>query len=88
VKTKDGNTVKSLLNGKYYKVKRIVKSMAVLRSEDGQSQILTELQNLNLWRLNKILAGHGHFGSTDHCRVVLKSRRSHLFKKVNFILAR
>jgi len=49
MKTKDGDTVKSLLDGKYYKVKRIVKSMAVLQSEDGQSQILTEVENLNLF---------------------------------------
>jgi hypothetical protein len=39
MKTKDGDTVKSLLNGNYYKVKRIVKSMAILQSVDGQSQI-------------------------------------------------
>jgi len=51
--TKDGDTVKSLLNGNYYKVKRIVKSMAVLQSEDGQSQILTDLENLNLFYKKK-----------------------------------
>ena len=49
MKTKDGDTVKSLLNGNCYKVKRIVKSLAVLQSEDGQSQILTEVENLNLF---------------------------------------
>jgi len=49
MKTEDGDTVKSLLNGKYYEIKRIVKSMAVLQSEDGQSQILTEVENLNLF---------------------------------------
>jgi hypothetical protein len=35
------------------KVKRIVKSMAVLQSEDGQSQILTEVENLNLFYKKK-----------------------------------
>ena len=30
-------------------VKRIVKSMAVLQSKDGQSQILTEVENLDLF---------------------------------------
>ena len=45
----DEDTVKNLFNGNYYKVKRIVKSMAVLQSEDGQSQILTEVENLNLF---------------------------------------
>ena len=49
MKTKDGDIVKSLFNGNYYKVKRIVKSMAVLESEDGQSQILTEVETLNLF---------------------------------------
>lgn len=47
--TKDGDKLKNLLNGKYYKVKRIVKSMAVLQSEDGRSQILTEIENLKLF---------------------------------------
>jgi flagellum-specific peptidoglycan hydrolase FlgJ len=49
MKIKDGDTVKSFLNGNYYKVKRIVKNMAVLESEDGQSQILTEAESLNLF---------------------------------------
>jgi hypothetical protein len=53
MKTNDGDMLKSLLNGKYYKVKRIVKSMAVLQSEDGQSQILTEVENLSLFYKKK-----------------------------------
>ena len=53
MRTKDGDTVKSFLNGKYYKVKRIVKNMAVLESEDGQSQILTEVESLNLFYKKK-----------------------------------
>ena len=53
MKTKDGDTVKSFLNGNYYKVKRIVKSMAVLQSEDGQSQILTEAENSSLFYKKK-----------------------------------
>jgi flagellum-specific peptidoglycan hydrolase FlgJ len=53
MKTKDGDTVKSFLNGNYYKIKKIVKSMAVLESEDGQSQILTELETLNLFYKKK-----------------------------------
>ncbi len=53
MKTEDGDTVKSLLNGNYYKVKRIVKSMAVLQSEDGRSQILTDVENLNLFYKKK-----------------------------------
>ncbi|MGZ3538134.1 MAG: hypothetical protein ACXVAB_08895 [Thermodesulfobacteriota bacterium] len=53
MKTNDGDSVKSLFNGKYYKVKRIVKSMAVLQSEDGQNQILTDIENLNLFYKKK-----------------------------------
>ncbi len=53
MKTEDGDTVRSLLNGNYYKVKRIVKNLAVLQSEDGQSQILTDIENLNLFYKKK-----------------------------------
>ena len=53
MKTNEQDTVKSLLNGKYYKVKKIVNSMAVLQSEDGRSQILTEVENLNLFYKKK-----------------------------------
>jgi len=53
MKTRDGDMLKSLLNGKYYKVKRIVKNMVVLESEDGQNQILTEVENLNLFYKKK-----------------------------------
>ena len=49
MKTRDGDTVKSLFDGKCYKVKKIVKSMAVLQSEDGQNQILTDVESLNLF---------------------------------------
>ena len=51
--TKNGDIVKSSFNGNYYKVKRIVKTMAVLESEDGQSQILTEVDTLNLFYKKK-----------------------------------
>jgi len=49
METKDGDTVENLLNGKYYKVKRIMKSMAVLQSESSQTQILTQVENLDLF---------------------------------------
>jgi flagellum-specific peptidoglycan hydrolase FlgJ len=51
--TKNGDIVKSFFNGNDYKVKRIVKTMAVLESEDGQSQILTEVETLNLFYKKK-----------------------------------
>ncbi len=47
--TKDGDIVKSFVNGNYYKVKRIVNSLVVLESEDGRRQILTEVGNLGLF---------------------------------------
>ena len=53
MKTKDGDIVRSSFNGNCYKVKRIVNSMVVLESEDGQSQILTEVENLNLFHKKK-----------------------------------
>jgi len=53
MKAKDGDTVRSLLNNNYYKVKRIVNSMVVLESEDGQTKILTEAENLNLFYKKK-----------------------------------
>ncbi len=53
MKTKDGDTVKSLFDGRCYRVKKIVKSMAVLQSEDGQNQILTDVENLVLFYKKK-----------------------------------
>ena len=50
---KDGDTVRILFNGNYYKVKRILKSMAVLQSGDGKSHILIEAENLNLFYQRK-----------------------------------
>ena len=62
MKTKDGDTVKSLLNGKYYKVKRIVKSMAVNSiSPDCVSTMFSDQfrikEVLNKW----ILKADAHF---------------------------
>lgn len=53
METKVGDTVRSILNGIEYKVKRIVKRMAVLESQDGKSQIMTELENLSLFYKKK-----------------------------------
>lgn len=49
METKVGDTVRSILNGIEYKVKKIVKSMAVLESQDGKSQIITEVDTLRLF---------------------------------------
>ena len=48
-----GDAVQSFLNGNCYRVKRIVNSLAVLESEDGQNQILTEVETLNLFYKKK-----------------------------------
>jgi len=46
---KEMEMVKNLLNGKEYKISRIANSMAVLNATDGKSQILTDLDNLNIF---------------------------------------
>jgi hypothetical protein len=53
METKVGDTVRSILNGIEYKVKKIVEKMAVLESRDGKSQILTEIENLTLFYKKK-----------------------------------
>jgi hypothetical protein len=49
METKVGDRVRSILNGIEYQVKKIVKKMVVLESQDGKSQVLTELDNLTLF---------------------------------------
>jgi len=51
--TKEGDTVRSILNGIEYKVKKIVERMAVLESQDGKSQIVTEVDSLKLFYRDK-----------------------------------
>jgi len=53
MEAQDGDTVENLLNGKYYTIKRIVKSFAVLESESGETQILTGVENLDLFYKKK-----------------------------------
>jgi hypothetical protein len=49
METKEGATVRSILNGNEYKVKKIVKNMAVLESPDGKSRVVTEVDTLKLF---------------------------------------
>ncbi len=49
MEAKVGDTVRSMLNGMEYKVKKIVKSLAVLESQDGKSKIVTEVDALKLF---------------------------------------
>jgi len=51
--TKVGDTVRSTLNGMEYKVKKIVKSLAVLESQDGKNKIVTEVDALKLFYREK-----------------------------------
>ena len=44
-----GETVRRILNGMEYQVKKIVEKMIVLESQDGKNQILTDLDNLTLF---------------------------------------
>jgi hypothetical protein len=53
METKEGDTVKSILNGIEYKVKKIVEKMAILESQDGRSKIITEVDSLKLFYLEK-----------------------------------
>jgi hypothetical protein len=53
METKVGDTVRSILNGMEYKVKKIVKSLAVLESQDGKSKIVTEVDALKLFYREK-----------------------------------
>jgi hypothetical protein len=53
METKEGDTVKSILNGIEYKVKKIVEKMAILESQDGRSKIITEVDSLRLFYREK-----------------------------------
>ncbi len=53
METKVGDTVRSILNGMEYRVKKIVKSLAVLESQDGKSKIVTEVDALELFYREK-----------------------------------
>ncbi len=53
MEAKVGDTVRSILNGMEYKVKKIVKSLAVLESQDGKSKIVTEVDALRLFYREK-----------------------------------
>ena len=53
METKVGDTVRSILNGIEYKVKKIVKRMAVLESQDGKSQVITEVDALKVFYREK-----------------------------------
>jgi len=53
METKEGDTVRSILNGVEYKIKKIVEKLAVLESRDGKSKIITEVDALKIFYRDK-----------------------------------
>ncbi len=51
--TKKGKKVRRIVDGKDYRIKKIVGQRVLLESEDKQEQILTEVDNLKLFYLEK-----------------------------------
>ena len=48
MKTREGEMIKSCLDGMDYTIERIVNGMAVLHSKNGNKEILTEIVTLNI----------------------------------------
>jgi len=46
---REGDQVKSLIDGKIYKISRVVGHLSVLDSDDGKSQIITEVADLSVF---------------------------------------
>jgi hypothetical protein len=53
MKAKEGDTVRSVLSGLCYKVRKVANHIAVLESQDGKCQILTELDTLGAFYQEK-----------------------------------
>jgi len=49
MKPKSGDRLKSILDGEDYVIKKVVENMAMLESQDGKKQILTEVDTLRLF---------------------------------------
>jgi hypothetical protein len=48
-----GDILKSLLDGEDYMIKKVVENMAMLESQNGKKQILTEVDTLRLFYRKK-----------------------------------
>ncbi len=48
MKTKEGDKFKNAVDGVEYILRKVVNRMALLESEDGKRQILTEVDNLKI----------------------------------------
>jgi hypothetical protein len=53
MKPKNGDILKSILDGEDYIIKKVVRNMAMLESQNGERQILTELDTLRLFYRKK-----------------------------------
>jgi len=50
---KSGDILKSILDGEDYIIKEVVENMAMLESQNGKKQILTEVDTLRLFYRKK-----------------------------------
>ena len=53
MKPKSGDILESILDGEDYIVKKVVENMAMLQSQNGKKQILTEVDTLRLFYKKK-----------------------------------
>jgi hypothetical protein len=53
MKPKSGDMLKSILDGEDYIIKKVVENMAMLESQNGKKQILTEVDTLRLFYRKK-----------------------------------
>ena len=53
MKPKSGDILKSILDGEDYIIKKVIEDMAILESQNGKKQILTEVDTLRLFYRKK-----------------------------------
>lgn len=53
MKPKNGDVLRSILDGEDYIIKKVAKNMATLESQNGKKQILTEVDALRLFYRKK-----------------------------------
>jgi hypothetical protein len=53
MKPKSGDILKSILDGEDYIIKKVVENKAMLESQNGKKQILTEVDTLRLFYRKK-----------------------------------
>ena len=53
MKPKSGDILKSILDGEDYIIKKVIEDMAMLESQNGKKQILTEVDTLRLFYSKK-----------------------------------